>query len=264
MFRRRALTLVELLVVIAILAVLLGLLLPAVQKVREAAGRMQCANKMRQFALAVQNFSGVHGDRLPDIDGSSHGPNRMRSVHVALLPFLEGAHMYQETISQAPEIPQFLNYLDPSLEEDRTGLTSYACNAMSFAVGTRLPHSFTDGTSNTLGFAERYSTRCRGSFFTYDLYGETGLQYRRATFADREAFGDEAPYNGQLPSHSITFQARPSLKECYDHVPQSPHRDGMHVTLMDGSCRFLSPRIGFATFWNAVTPNGGEIPGSDW
>src|SRR3954471_19938589 len=101
--RRVGFTLIELLVVIAIIAVLIGLLLPAVQAAREAGRRLQCLNNLKQIALALQNYESAHGTLAmgwsrqiipqgPD-QGSIVGLGP--SVFLALTPFLEQAAVYQ-------------------------------------------------------------------------------------------------------------------------------------------------------------------------
>lgn len=94
---RRGFTLVELLVVIAIIGILVALLLPAVQAAREAARRSQCANNLRQFALAAHNYHDVH-NTFPRFGyaPTGHGLWRGYSAHTMLLPYMEQGALYDQ------------------------------------------------------------------------------------------------------------------------------------------------------------------------
>ena len=119
--KRQGFTLIELLVVIAIIAVLIALLVPAVQKVREAAARTQLMNNIKQMCLATQNAAGVYG-KLPPAAGA-YGPiNSTQSLSVHLLPYVEQPALYAivESTGSAPTnvvIPPFTSALDSTAQD---------------------------------------------------------------------------------------------------------------------------------------------------
>jgi prepilin-type N-terminal cleavage/methylation domain-containing protein len=302
---RHGFTLIELLVVIAIIGVLIGLLLSAVQKVREAANRMMCGNNLRQLGLAAHQYHDVYRHLPPGMGYTPLVTNGVWGHHFFhLLPYLEQGNLYERALGSVPlttgpvtiywpgnnsvysqPVPTFLCPSDPSVGPGGVvkvngiswGASSYAGNGQ---VSAPMPHNpqgktcllaITDGTSNTILYAEKYAL-CTSTSMSLD--GGNLWAYCASGVFDLPP-PMEPPYKLYHPGFGggpytkgsgSKFQVQPSpfLCNCDPRRASTAHASGMLVCLADGSVRTLGPSMSGTTWWAAVTPAGGEVLGSDW
>jgi prepilin-type N-terminal cleavage/methylation domain-containing protein len=191
---RRGFTLIELLVVIAIIAILIGLLLPAVQKIREAANRMQSQNNLKQLGLALHNFHDANQVAPPMFGTVPRGGAGLGggSIFYHLLPHLEQDNLYRLGPDAARSSPVKLLRapLDRSYTGDGTfqlpaaanppwanganatwGLSSYSANWQVFGDTPVAMNKMADGLSNTFVFGEKYAVAKRPSNPGATLWG---------------------------------------------------------------------------------------------
>ncbi len=287
---------------IAIIGILIALLLPAVQKVREAANRMICTNNLKQIGLATHHFLDTH-ELLPSpsrafypnptdpkaymVPGNAYG-----TPFYLLLPYIEQNNLYQKSYRKDPndmvhpvvryyggpeldddklcDVTPIKTYICPSdtlntAESDMLSLSNYSASAWAFGLngGNRVPASFTKGVSNTILYTEHQS-KCRDGRVGPPAI--VGKDPRNVT------------WNNELSQVSPINPAKFQVRPIYDPVPpgtdpnqvcmyyraQTAHPGIINACLADGSVRTVDTGISEATWLWALKPDDpSPVPG-DW
>jgi prepilin-type N-terminal cleavage/methylation domain-containing protein len=302
--RLRGFTLIELLVVIAIIAILIGLLLPAVQKVREAAARAQCMNNLKQISLATIDCADTNQGKLPPDIGMYPGDGPQAgladgSLFFLILPYIEQSGLFNSTLVQPepfqdrnsglptysqwalPKPIRLKTYICPSdyTQADSSPYDSTASVLGSYGInGQMFRHHYVNlGWPGELANYPASITDGTSNtiFFTDKLAqcdNQTDQGYGHTYGAYTNYWPDWGPVfessdNTPMPTGpGYTFQAQPpgNPAKCSGGLASSPHTAGICVALGDGSVRFVSQSITGTTWWFALTPTDGNPLGPDW
>ena len=301
--RRPGFTLYQLLVLLALLGLLLGLLAPALARVRRDALRNENANNLRQIVLALHNYADNNATFPTGVDDNGF------SAAARLLPYLEQANLYKQIdfkksvddkANAAPRkviVKVFLSPNDPRLSvTDEFGATNYLFNAgtkhalkdndgpFSLNFKARLPASFPDGTSNTIvvietlkGDGQARAVDVKRQHVAYKAEALKGLTDKSGVQDFKEgkhiagnrcaSWMDGRFLQGTFNAARRPNDPRPDVNCAGQGGLSGAHSltDTVSVGLCDGSVHFVNAKkISYETWKAAITPAGGEVLGSDW